>query len=126
MFKKILLVILILVLPVFAHATNLKFSWEPNTDSTEGYKVLYGTASRTYTEISEAGFPDPIDGRIYHTVEDVPEGITYFFDAIAYMGDEGVLEGDRKYIESAYSQEVEHTVIPTPKNFHLEQSLNKS
>lgn len=111
MFKKILLVLLILAMPIFVYAVDLKFSWLPNEgDGTEGYKVLYGYSSRNYVETSEVGFPNPVDGRIVHTVTGTNEDITYFFAVIAYVGDEGVLEGERKYVESDYSQEIEYYV----------------
>lgn len=83
--------------------TSITFSWLPNNpeDGHTGYSVHYGTATGTYTVTSDAALPEPVDGRIYHTVPAIPEGETLFFAATAYNN-----VGDR----SGYSNEIEHTV----------------
>jgi|GEM_PF-1903203 len=78
------------------------FSWLPNNEeSLAGYKIHYGTASRTYTEIIDIGNPDPVDGRIHGSVSDLTEGTTYYFAATAY---------DQDGTESDYSAEIVYTV----------------
>jgi len=92
-------------------AAQLTFSWIPNNESSlAGYKIHYGTASRNYTNVIDAGNPDPIDGRIQATVDGLEEGTTYYFAATAY---------DQEGNESEYSTEISHTIddpviTPTP------------
>lgn len=78
------------------------FSWLPNTEpNLAGYKVYYGTASRTYTKILDIGLPDPIDSRIHGTATGLTEGETYYFAATAY---------DAQGLESDFSDEIVYTV----------------
>ena len=116
MFKKTLILIFLLSLSNLAQAATATFSWLPNDDDAEGYKVLWGYSTRDYVNTSEAGFPTPIDGRIYHTILDIPEGVVLYFAAIADKGS----EGEEGYIKSDYSVEVVHTFLPSPQNFRLE------
>ncbi len=82
-----------------------EFSWLPNTEPTlAGYRIHYGTASRTYTATVDVGLPQPVDGRVFATVTGLTEGETYFFAATAYAADG---------TESDYSDEVSFTVPMT-------------
>lgn len=75
-------------------------SWEPpttNADGTEltdlaGFKIYYGKASGTYTEVKDVNTPLATED----TIEGLTEG-TYYFVATAY---------DTKGNESNYSNEV--------------------
>jgi len=72
------------------------FSWTPNEDEATGYNLYWGYESGVYAGIQDAGFPDPVDGRIHGTLDNLPEeDRTLFFAATAYddRGDE-VLESD--------------------------------
>ena len=81
-----------------------EFSWLPNTEpNLAGYRIHYGTASRTYTTTVDVGLPQPVDGRIHATVTGLIPGETYFFAATAYDASGG---------ESDYSTEVSYTVPP--------------
>lgn len=98
--------------------TALSFSWLPNDpeDGHIGYSIHYGAVSRDYTVVSDAGLPEPVDGRIFHTVTGVPEGGVLFFAATAYG-----FGGAR----SDYSAEIEYDVpitqqIPVPEDVRLE------
>ena len=82
------------------------FSWLPNSEpNLTGYKIYYGTASRTYTNILDIGLPDPVDGRIHGTVTALTPGETYYFAATAY---------DSTGAESDYSDEIVYTVVSSP------------
>jgi len=108
-FLRLLLTGLLLALPVpAALAVDASFSWLPNTESTlAGYKIHYGTASRTYTQSVDIGNPGPsADGRVHGTVTGLSAGTTYYFAATAY---------DINGIESDFSQEVSLSVTLTAK-----------
>ncbi len=95
------LFIIILFAPA-ASAQDASFSWIPNTETTlAGYKIHYGTAQGTYTEVTDVGNP-PIgdDNRIHGSVSNLTEGTTYYFVCTAY---------DDQGNESEYSQEIEWT-----------------
>ncbi|HHB76175.1 MAG TPA: tandem-95 repeat protein [Desulfobulbus sp.] len=95
------LFIIILFAPA-ARAQDASFSWIPNTETTlAGYKIHYGTAQGTYTEVTDVGNP-PIgdDNRIHGSVFNLTEGTTYYFVCTAY---------DDQGNESEYSQEIEWT-----------------
>ena len=50
--------------------------------------------------IQDAGFPDPVDGRINGSMVNVPEGQTVYFAATAYD------DSGEEVLESDYSDEV--------------------
>ena len=79
------------------------FSWLPNTEpNLSGYKIYYGTATRTYTTTLDIGLPNPVNGRIHGTITGLTEGQTYYFAATAY---------DDLGTESDYSDEIVYTVL---------------
>lgn len=73
--------------------------WDTNNDpAVAGYKIYYGTASHTYTNVVVVGNTN--NG----TVTGLVAGKTYYFAAISYNGSGA---------ESTYSDEVSYTV-PEP------------
>ena len=81
-----IIMILMFVIPTCAPAASGTFSWLPANDEglTKGYEVLWGSATRDYDTVSTAAMPEVVDGRHYHTINNLPEGIPLFFAAIAY------------------------------------------
>ena len=88
---------------VFAATVN--FSWLPNQDMATGYNLHYGLEPGVYIMIQDAGFPDPVDGRINGSMINVPESQTVYFAATAYD------DSGEEVLESDYSTEVS-TFIP--------------
>ena len=89
--------------PALANGAQANFSWLPNTEANlAGYKIHYGTSSGNYTTVIDAGLPDPVDSRVHATVDNLTEGNTYYFAAMAY---------DSNGNESDFSQEVSYTVF---------------
>jgi len=87
--------------PVFA-AASVTLTWDPSPDATvTGYRIYYGVASRSYTNIVDAGDATSI------TISNLVEGVTYYFAATAY----NVLG-----MESEFSDEVSYTVPSTAGN----------
>jgi len=85
-----------------ALAAEATFSWLPNSETNlAGYKIYYGITSRNYTDVIDAGLPDPINGRIQATVDNLTAGEIYYFAATAYDSDGN---------ESDYSDEINHTI----------------
>jgi len=67
-------------------------SWDPNSEpDLLGYKIYYGTSSRNYTSVKEAG------NATCDTISGLSEGVEYFFAVTAY---------DTAYNESDFSVEV--------------------
>ncbi|MEK6598397.1 MAG: Ig-like domain-containing protein, partial [Gemmatimonadota bacterium] len=74
----------------------MTLTWNPSADSNvTGYRIYYGVASRTYTNIVDVG------GATSVTISNLVEGVTYYFAATAY----NVLG-----MESDYSGEISYTV----------------
>ena len=91
---------------------SVSLAWGPSPDSTVvGYKMYYGVASRTYTNLVDVG--NATSGRIPGLVE----GTTYYFAATAY---------DQPGVESEFSNEVGYTVaLPnTPPTIALTAPVN--
>jgi hypothetical protein len=80
-------------------AAELTFAWSPNTEpNLAGYKIYYGTASRTYSMTIDVGNPEIIDGKVTCLLTVLPQEPTlYYFTATAYDGNG---------FESDYSTEV--------------------
>ena len=73
-------------------------AWDPSTDpSVTGYKVYYGTASRTYTNMIAAGSATSV------IVSNLVSGVTYYFAATTYTADG---------MESDYSAEAAYSLLP--------------
>ncbi len=94
----------LLILPAFlllgatAKAQSVTLEWDPNSESDlAGYKVYYGTASRTY------GSPIVLGKVTTYTVTGLTPGTTYYFAVTAY---------NTAGLESGYSNEV-FTTIPS-------------
>ncbi len=83
--------------PAFANSVTL--SWDANTEADlAGYKVYYGTASRTY------GAPITIGKVTTHTLSGLPSGMVYF--AVTAYNTAG--------LESGFSNEVSKSFGSTP------------
>jgi hypothetical protein len=74
--------------PAVLLAASVTLAWNPVTEST-GYKVYYGSASRTYNA------PIDVGNKTGYTIANLPPG-TYFFAVTAY----------NDYGESGFSSEV--------------------
>jgi hypothetical protein len=90
------LAFLLILIPVTAHAVEpVTVAWDQNDPVPGGYVLYWGTSSRNYTNSHNVG-----DATQY-TVPDLQEGTTYYLAATAY---------DDTGNESAYSEEIVHTV----------------
>ncbi|MDZ7260776.1 MAG: fibronectin type III domain-containing protein, partial [candidate division KSB1 bacterium] len=92
--------IFLLLFGIYSHVVagtgSLIVSWDPNKEADlKGYKIYYGTATRNYSSIVDVG------NIISHTVNNLSEGVTYFFAVTAY---------DTAGNESDFSVEVSATV----------------
>ncbi|MDC4206521.1 MAG: fibronectin type III domain-containing protein [Candidatus Manganitrophus sp.] len=82
-----------------AMAANASLSWDANTESDlAGYKVYFGTASRSY------GAPVDVGNQTAYTITGLSEGQTYYFAVTAYNDADS---------ESAFSAEVNKTFADT-------------
>jgi len=101
---KIFLLILLLTIPLFiqsAWAANIKLTWDPNNEpDLAGYKVYYGTSSRTY------GPPINVGNVTTYTLTNLTPGKKYFIAVTAY---------DASNTESSFSNEV--VKEPAPIDF---------
>ena len=112
------LIAVILLIPLFFHvqpifAGSATLTWDPpttNADGTpltdlSGYKLYYGTASRSYAQNVNVG------NVTTYTVNNLTDGITYYFAVTAY---------DTANNESSYSNEVSKAMAPvTPTQYTL-------
>ena len=70
--------------------------WDPNSEATlAGYKIYYGTQSRSYT------FSRDVGNQTSYIITGLAAGTTYFFAATAY---------DKDGNETDYSKEVIYTI----------------
>src|SRR3990172_2682578 len=82
--KFCVVIIAMLTLSTSAWAGTATLSWSSNTDSViVGYKVYYGTASSTYTQVADVGLTSTPDAPEY-TASNLAEGNTYYFAVTAY------------------------------------------
>lgn len=95
--KKIMMVLVFVGMVSVAHGATVRISWNGNGESDlAGYKVYYGMASGSYSNIINAGL---------NTGADIPglmAGVTYYFAVTAF---------DASNNESGFSQEA-HATIP--------------
>ena len=94
-----LILFILLVLFPFDSTAQIKLAWDPpETDSSViGYKVYYGTASRTYTVRIKVG---NVTTYMMHRLS---HGVTYYFAVTAY----------NRFGESGYSNEVSGMITET-------------
>ena len=78
---------------VFAGQASL--TWDPSSGPAAGYRVYYGTASKTYSVNTNAGTATTA------TIDNLSDGATYYFAVKAY---------DSAGVESAFSNEVTKTL----------------
>lgn len=95
---------LVLILAAFAvpaFATSVTLTWDANTEANlAGYKVYFGTASRTYS------VPITIGKQTTYTVTGLTPG-TYFFGVTAY---------NTSGLESGFSNEVSTSIAAAPQS----------
>ena len=117
------LIAVILLIPLLFHvqptfAGSATLTWDPpttNADGTpltdlSGYKLYYGTASRSYAQNVSVG------NVTSYTLNNLTDGVTYYFAVTAY---------DTANNESSYSNEVSKAMAPvTPTQYTL--SVTKS
>lgn len=85
-----------LILPGIARSASVSLGWDANTESNlAGYKLYYGTASRTYSNNLTVG------NYTSCTISGLTEGRTYYFALKAY---------NTSGLESPYSGEVSCTI----------------
>jgi hypothetical protein len=90
---------IVVVLSPFDSASQIKLAWDPETDpGVIGYKVYYGTASRTY------GIPTNVGNVTAYRLNGLTLGVTYYIAVTAY---------DAANNESDYSNEVSGIVTET-------------
>jgi len=78
---------------------NLTLAWDSNPDDGVGYRVYYGTASRSYTFTNDVGSSTAV------TLQGLQRGVTYFLAVTAY---------DASGVESDFSEELSYArPIPT-------------
>lgn len=95
--------------------TSIKVKWTANTDSTEGYKVSYGTASNSLTtSITVQGI-----NTTTATISNLQASTTYYFAVAAYIGNE---TSSNSTISSATTG-TGSSKPATPENFSI-QSLD--
>ena len=109
---------------VFAATVN--FSWLPNQDTATGYNLHYSLEPGVYIMIQDAGFPDPVDGRIKGSMVNVPEGQTVYFAVTAYddSGEE-VLESDYSTELSTFIPVTEPVKPSTPQDVQITQIIGE-
>jgi PKD repeat protein len=85
---------------ITAHAAQVSIGWDTDSSSsTTGYKVYYGTASRTYTNSIDVG------NTTSYTVPNLTAGTNYYFATTAYCAS----------TESGYSNEIQYMPpVPPP------------
>ena len=94
-----LILFILLVLSPFDSVAQIKLAWDdpPADSNVAGYKVYYGTASRTYKA------PIPVGNVTTYTVQHLSQGVTYYFAVTAY----------NQFGESGYSNEASGVIIET-------------
>ena len=81
-----------------SQATEVAFSWSPNSETNlAGYKIYYGAESGAYTTTVDVGNPEVVNDAVTVTLSNLTDSTTYYFAASAY---------DLDGFESDYSQEV--------------------
>jgi len=93
------MIALALVLPTLSFAGSATISWKANTESDlSGYRIYYGTASRSYG-------PPVAAGKVtQYTLANLTDGKTYYFGVTAF---------DFSGNESGYSAEAKKTITAT-------------
>lgn len=94
---KILLAILALALPALAGTATIAWDANPPAEAIKGYKVYYGTATGSYTQIVDVGVTTQI-------VLDLGPG-EYFLNVTAY---------NASGLEGTFSEELAFTVPASP------------
>jgi hypothetical protein len=91
-----------LLFPPITYAAQVTLAWDPVMDpNVVGYRVYYGTSSRSYQFNNDAG------NNITITVSNLQDGTTYYFAVTSY-GTAG--------LESGYSNEVSYSAPTTCLN----------
>ena len=83
------------------HSAQVTLDWDANTDPVAGYKIYYGSASRSYQVVIDAGNNTTL------TISNLQDDSTYYFAATAY---------NTSGIESVYSNEVRYPAKHSSRN----------
>jgi hypothetical protein len=117
--KKLILLLLVVCLfvPVSVQSATVTFAWDAPVGgpAISGYKLYWGTATRTYTTNIDVG------NVLTYTWSnlDVSAGGTYYSAATAYIKDT-----NGKITESGYSNEVTVTYPKIPGNYKITILIN--
>jgi len=75
-------------------AADLRFSWTPNDSAEEvsNYRMYYSTTSGMFNEFVDVGLPEIIDGKMYYSYDDAPDGMLLYFalTAVNEAGESGM------------------------------------
>ena len=90
----------ILFFPLCTHAAQVTLAWDANTDpSIAGYKVYYGSSSRSYQVVIDVGKITT------YTISNLQSGSAYYFATTDY---------NTSGLESGYSNEVSYSAAAPP------------
>lgn len=122
LFMAILAIAMFFMLAGYAMADSITIGWDPLSNQENGVRVYIGTASRKYTNSSDAGI-----GTTEKVIENLKYGTTYYFALRAYNSN-----GDY----SGLSNEVSYTtptlvlpelpvlpVVETPTNLIIPEEI---
>jgi len=102
--KIIISIIVSIVMVSISYAIDIIIGWDANTEpDLVGYKLHYGTVSKTYTTTVDVG------NITQYTLRDLVAGTTYYFAATAHNDNS----------ESDYSNELAYTVRPEQVTIHI-------
>ncbi len=111
-FVACVLTVLCALAPTSSSAAQVTLAWDPNTEpDLAGYKLYYGTSSRSYQLGGDLG------NRTSYTLAGLLEGQIYYFAATAY---------NSSLNESGFSNEVSTTIDTTPPVISLVSAFNIS
>jgi len=106
---------MILIIPSISYAASVTLRWQANQEpDISNYNVYYGTQSRNY------GLPIPAGNTTSYTIDNLTEGITYYFALTAL---------DTSGNESGYSAEVVANATssePATEDYQLLLSYNSN
>ncbi len=135
-----MVVILMMTFVTSGQTADVELSWQPNSeDDLSGYRLYYGTQSRTYPHTQD------VQNQTSHVLSGLDEGVEYFFSVTAYdangnessyskevsfvLGDQqaptlvSVVPLDSKHLQVRFSEPVEPSSAETAGNYQIENGL---